>query len=54
MQRSHDKDKRLWDLLGAKRQSANIPYTLPGVSPMLWDKVIGQVAQKDYENDELI
>ena len=25
-----------------------------GVSPMLWDKVIGQVAQKDYEEDELI
>jgi len=25
-----------------------------GVSPMLWDKVIGQVAQKDYEKDELI
>jgi len=25
-----------------------------GVSPMLWDKVIGQVAQEDYEKDELI
>lgn len=25
-----------------------------GICPMLWDKVIGQVSQKDYEKDELI
>ncbi len=25
-----------------------------GISPMRWDKVIGQVAQKDYKEDELI
>ena len=25
-----------------------------GVSPMRWDEVIGQIAQKDYKEDELI
>ena len=25
-----------------------------GISPMLWDKVIGQVAQKDFKEDDLI
>jgi N,N'-diacetyllegionaminate synthase len=25
-----------------------------GISPMRWDEVIGQVTQKDYEEDELI
>jgi len=25
-----------------------------GISPMRWDEVIGQVAQRDYEEDELI
>ena len=25
-----------------------------GITPMRWDEVIGQVAQKDYEEDELI
>ena len=25
-----------------------------GISPMRWNKVIGQVAQKDYKEDELI
>jgi len=25
-----------------------------GISPMCWDEVLGQVAQKDYEKDELI
>ena len=25
-----------------------------GINPMLWDEVIGQVAQKDYKRDELI
>ena len=30
------------------------PMFFPGISPMRWDEVIGQVAQKDYEEDELI
>ncbi|WP_274428170.1 hypothetical protein [Desulfosarcina sp. BuS5] len=25
-----------------------------GISPMRWDEVIGQVAQKDYKKDELV
>ena len=25
-----------------------------GISPMRWDEVMGQVAQKDYEKDDLI
>jgi N,N'-diacetyllegionaminate synthase len=25
-----------------------------GISPMRWDEVLGQVAQKDYKKDELI
>ncbi len=25
-----------------------------GISPMRWDQVLGQVAQKDYEKDELV
>lgn len=25
-----------------------------GISPMRWDEVLGQVAQKDYERDDLI
>ena len=25
-----------------------------GISPMRWDEVIGQLAQKDYKEDELI
>ncbi len=34
----------------------NITAKRPGVgiSPMRWDEVLGQVAQKDYEKDELI
>ncbi len=31
-----------------------IKYPSPGISPMRWDEVLGQVAQKDYEKDELI
>ena len=38
-------EKALGD--GIKRPS-------PGISPMRWDEVLGQVAQKDYEKDELI
>jgi sialic acid synthase SpsE len=25
-----------------------------GVSPMLWDKIVGQVASKDFNEDDLI
>jgi len=41
---------------GEKFTNNNLTVKRPGtgVSPMLWDKVIGQVAQKDYEEDELI
>jgi N,N'-diacetyllegionaminate synthase len=35
------------DNITAKRPGA-------GISPMRWDKVMGQLAQKDYEKDELI
>lgn len=35
------------DNITAKRAGA-------GISPMRWDEVLGQVAQKDYEKDELI
>ena len=31
-----------------------IKYPSAGISPMRWDEVLGQVAQKDYEKDELI
>jgi len=41
---------------GEKFTNDNLTVKRPGtgVSPMLWDKVIGQVAQKDYEEDELL
>ncbi|MBW2569941.1 MAG: hypothetical protein JRD93_15260 [Deltaproteobacteria bacterium] len=41
---------------GEKFTNDNLTAKRPGtgVSPMLWNKVIGQVAQKDYEEDELI
>ena len=41
---------------GEKFTNNNLTAKRPGagLSPMLWDKVIGQVAQKDYEKDELI
>ena len=34
----------------------NITIKRPGtgISPMQWDKFIGQIAQKDYQKDELI
>jgi N,N'-diacetyllegionaminate synthase len=35
------------DNITAKRPGA-------GISPVRWDEVLGQVAQKDYEKDELI
>ena len=25
-----------------------------GISPMMWDKVIGSIANKDYEEDDMI
>ncbi|MBU1183174.1 MAG: hypothetical protein KKF00_13625 [Proteobacteria bacterium] len=35
------------DNITAKRPGA-------GISPMCWDEVLGQVAKKDYEKDDLI
>jgi N,N'-diacetyllegionaminate synthase len=40
------------ELLSADNITAKRPGT--GSSPMRWDEVLGQVAQKDYEKDELI
>ncbi len=40
------------DLFSADNITAKRPGT--GISPMRWDEVLGQVAQKDYERDELI
>ena len=40
------------ELFGATNITAKRPGT--GISPMRWDEVLGQVAQKDYERDELI
>lgn len=37
---------------GADNITAKRPGT--GISPMRWDEVLGQIAQKDYEKDELI
>ncbi len=37
---------------GADNITAKRPGT--GISPVRWDEVLGQVAQKDYEKDELI
>ncbi len=41
---------------GAPFTEANITTKRPGtgISPMLWDAVIGQVAQRDYDIDDLI
>jgi len=41
---------------GEKFTNDNLRVKRPGtgVYPMLWDEVIGQVTQKDYEEDELI
>jgi N,N'-diacetyllegionaminate synthase len=41
---------------GERFSANNITAKRPGtgISPMRWDEVLGQVAQKDYEKDELI
>jgi N,N'-diacetyllegionaminate synthase len=41
---------------GERFQADNITAKRPGagISPMRWDEVLGQIAQKDYEKDELI
>lgn len=40
------------ELFSADNITAKRPGT--GISPMRWDEVLGQVAQKDYEKDDLI
>jgi N,N'-diacetyllegionaminate synthase len=40
------------ELFSTENITAKRPGT--GISPMRWDEVLGQVAQKDYEKDELI
>jgi len=40
------------DLFSADNITAKRPGT--GISPMRWDEVLGQIAQKDYEKDDLI
>jgi N,N'-diacetyllegionaminate synthase len=42
--------------IGERFSADNITAKRPGtgISPMRWDEVLGQVAQKDYEKDELI
>ena len=40
------------ELFGATNITAKRPGT--GISPMRWDEVLGRVAQKDYERDDLI
>ena len=47
-----DRDIRKGELFTEKNLTVKRPGT--GISPMRWDEVIGQVAQKDYEEDELI
>ena len=41
---------------GERFTTENLTIKRPGtgISPMQWDKIIGQVAQKDYEADDLI
>lgn len=41
---------------GERFSVANLTTKRPGIglSPMLWDKVVGQVASRDFEVDELI
>jgi sialic acid synthase SpsE len=43
---------KMGELFSADNITAKRPGT--GISPMRWDEVLGQVAQKDYEKDELI
>ena len=42
--------------IGERFSADNITAKRPGacISPMRWDEVLGQVAQKDYEKDEPI
>ena len=42
--------------IGERFRFDNITAKRPGtgISPMRWDEVLGQTAQKDYEKDELI
>ena len=41
---------------GERFSDDNITAKRPGtgISPMRWDEVLGQAAQKDYEKDELM
>ena len=41
---------------GERFSADNITAKRPGtgITPMRWDEVIGQIAQKDYKKDELI
>ena len=40
------------DVFSVQNVTTKRPGT--GISPMRWDEVMGQVAQKDYKEDELI
>jgi sialic acid synthase SpsE len=43
---------KIGDLFTADNLTVKRPGT--GISPMRWDEVMGQVAQRDYQADELI
>jgi N,N'-diacetyllegionaminate synthase len=43
---------KIGDLFTADNLTVKRPST--GISPMRWDEVMGQVAQRDYQADELI
>jgi N,N'-diacetyllegionaminate synthase len=43
---------KMGERFGADNFTAKRPGT--GISPMRWDEVLRQVAQKDYEKDEMI
>jgi len=43
---------KMGERFGADNITAKRPGT--GISPMRWDEVLGQVAQKDHEKDEMI
>ncbi len=43
---------KMGELFSADNISAKRPGT--GISPMRWDEVLGQAAQKDYEKDDLL
>jgi N,N'-diacetyllegionaminate synthase len=43
---------KMGELFSAENITAKRPGV--GISPMRWDEVLGQAAQKDYEKDELI